>query len=451
MRAVICLVAALVTAVEAQVWPGFRGPGGSGVGDGLALPLRWDVPAGVNVAWTAAIPGLGHSSPIIWGDRVFVTTAVPQAGTPQFRAGFYSDGYSADDGTPHAWKVYAFDLQTGRVLWERVAHRGVPRTRRHPKSTQASATPVTDGRHLIAFFGSEGLYAYDLDGKLLWSQDLGLLDPGSVYYPDRQWGAASSPVIVGDLVIVQCDRQRQSFIAAFDVASGKRIWTTPRDEVPSWATPAAIRVGARTEVVTNGGRFIRGYDAASGRELWRLPNTSLIAVPTPVGTSELLVVSSGYQPSKPIFAIRLDGAEPVGGTEGPRSPTLAWSSERGGPYIATPLVYRDLLYITSSNGILSAYEARTGRKLYEQRIADKAGAYSSSAVAADGRLYLGSEDGEVHVVRAGPEYELLATNQVGDPILATPALAQGMIVLRTTRSLYGIGSAGGRKTADGRR
>jgi outer membrane protein assembly factor BamB len=448
-KAVLVLAASLVLAPAspgpepaARHWPGFRGWQASGVADDRTLPVTWDVSTSRGIAWKIAIPGLAHSSPIVWGDRLFVTTAVSADPNPQFRPGFYTEGRPAQDDSPQSWRLYCIDARTGRILWERVAHEGVPRSKRHPKSSHASSTPVTDGRHVVAFFGSEGLYGYDLEGKLLWKQDLGVLDAGSIHYPERQWGVASSPVLYDNLVIVQCDLQKGSFLAAYEIATGRRMWLTPRDEIPGWATPGVARFGAGDQIVINAARFVRGYEPRSGRELWRLANTSQITAPTPIAGADLMYVTSGYQPQKPIYAIRAGARGDISLKDGATSNDgVAWSWPRGGSYISTPLLYRGHLYTTSANGVLGCYDAATGEQVYEQRIAGKGGAYSASAVAADGRLYLSSEDGELHVIRAGRDHELLATNTFGEPLMATPAIASGRLFVRTTRHLYAIGPA----------
>jgi outer membrane protein assembly factor BamB len=439
---VVGLVAALAAPLGAQHWPSFRGSQAAGVLDGADPPASWDVPRGHHLAWRMPIPGLAHSSPAVWGDRVFITTAVSEAGTAPVLRGYSTSGEPAADQVLHTWRLYCLDRLTGRVLWERTAHRGVPRTKRHMKSTHASATPSTDGRVVVAFFGSEGLFAFDLDGTLLWRRDLGVLDTGSLQYPERQWGVASSPIIDESRVIVQCDLQTGSFLAAFDAATGRPLWRTPRDEIPSWASPVVYAERDRRVVVTNAGRFVRGHDARSGEEIWRLANTSDIAVPTPIVADRLLVVMSGYQPAKPIYVIRTSALGDISLAEGETTNAhVVWSRVRGGSYVPTPLVYRGLLYVLSTNGVLTSYELQTGRLVYERRVGDKGGAYSASPVAADGRLYLASEDGEVHVVRTGETYELLATNIVGEMLMATPALADGMVIVRGLEHVFAFGRA----------
>ncbi len=401
----------------------------------------WNAEKSLNIRWKTPIPGLSVSSPIVWGDRVFVTTAVSSDPKSEFRHGLYGDVTPAKDVSKHVWKIYALDKNTGKILWERVAYEGVPKAKRHPKSSQASSTPATDGKHVIAFFGSEGLYSYDVNGKLLWKQDLGTLSVGWFYDPDYEWGMGSSPVIYKNLVIVQCDIQKDSFLAAFDVRTGKRVWQTPRDEIPSWGTPTVYEGKARAEVVTHGTKFIRGYDPATGKELWRLAPNSEVTIPTPIFAHDLIFVTNGYRGIQPIYAIRPGAQGNISLKDGAEvNESIAWSKKRGGPYIPTPIVYGDYLYACSTNGVLTCYNAKTGQQIYQQRIGEKGGAYSASPVAADGKLYFTSEDGEIFVVKAGPAYELLATNPIGEVLMATPAITRGMLVVRSMRHLYGIGA-----------
>jgi outer membrane protein assembly factor BamB len=439
----LLLAAASAVPLAAQHWPSFRGPHASGVLDGAHPPLTWNVETKQHVRWQTAIPGLSHSSPVVWGDRVFVTSAISSsAGEALLQRGFSSSGQPAPDQVLHTWSVFALDRSTGRVVWERTAHRGVPRTLRHMKSSHASATPATDGRTVVAFFGSEGLFAFDAaDGRMRWREDLGILDAGSIYYPERQWGVASSPVIDETRVIVQCDLQSGSFVAAFDLATGRLLWRTPREEIPSWASPSVYVDGDRHILVTNAGRFVRGYDARTGKELWRLANTSEIAVPTPIAADGLVVAMSGYQPAKPIYVIRTAASGDISLREGETTSShVAWSRPRGGSYIPTPLAYRGLLYVLSTNGVLTCYDLQTGRQWYERRLGDRGGAYSASPVASDGHLFIAGEDGEIFVVKAGPEYALVAANAVGQTLMATPALADGMLIVRGLTHVFAFGA-----------
>lgn len=428
-------------AVAGQDWPSFRGPAASGVADGQPTVIKWDAKTGENVLWKAAVPGVAVSSPIIWGDRIFVSTAV--SGDPKvgIRTGLYGDVEPLNDLSRHSWRVIALDKRTGKVLWERIAHEGVPKTKRHPKSSQASATPVTDGRRVIVSFGSEGMYAYDVDGNLLWKRDLGVLNAGWFYDPDYEWGIGSSPIIWKNLVIVQCDIQKNSFIAAFDVASGEPVWRTARDEIPSWSTPAIVENNGRTELVTQARTFSRGYDPASGKELWRLSGNSEITIPTPIIGWGMVIVTNGYRGVQPIYAIKPGGQGDITpkGDE-TTSKYVAWSTKRGGPYIPTPIIYRDQLYVLLNNGVLAAYDVRSGRRIYQERLGGTGGSFSASPVAGDGKIYLASEDGDVFVVKAGSMYELLAKNTMDQVLMATPAISNGVIFIRGLRDVFAVGA-----------
>ena len=415
-------------------WPQFRGPGASGVAN-ATLPTTWSLKPARNVAWRIALPGLGHSSPIVWNDRIYVTTAVAAEGKPGVVLGNVSKSGidPATDTGRHAWRLIAIDKATGKVIWDRVAHEGVPRMKRHVKASHASATPATDGRTIVALMGSEGLFAFDMNGAVKWRTDLGVMDVGLVDDPGMQWGPASSPVIAGDLVLVQNDRHKDSFLAAYDLATGKERWRAGHDEYPSWATPAVVRTAGRTEIVTNSGKYIRGFDLRTGRELWRLSdNLTQVKVPTPVVAGDLVIVTGGYPPGgRPIYAVR------PGGTGELDAKALAWKTDRGAPYTGTPLVYDGLLYALTDNGILSAYEPKTGERIYQQRIAGGAG-FSASPIAAGGRLYLSSEDGDVYVVKAGRTFELLSTNRIGEALMATPAVSGNTLYIRSLSSLIAV-------------
>ncbi|HUG52024.1 MAG TPA: PQQ-binding-like beta-propeller repeat protein [Vicinamibacteria bacterium] len=443
MKALAALLVVLPAAIaSAQDWPSFRGPRASGVADGHPLPVSWDVSSGRGVRWKTAIPGLALSSPIVWGDTVFVTTAVGSDPSATFRHGLYGDVEPSTDVSRHSWRVLAIDKKSGRVKWEKVAHEGVPKTKRHPKSSQASCTPVTDGRVVVAYFGSEGLHAYDLAGKPLWSRDLGVVDAGWFYDPDYAWGAASSPVIYKDLVIVQVDRQEDSFVAAYRLQDGQPVWRTSRDEIPSWGTPTVYEGPPRDELVTHGTRFIRAYDPLTGKELWRLGPNSEVTTPTPIVAHGLVIITNGYRGIQPIYAVKPGGSGDITlQGEATSGPFIAWSSKRGGPYTPTPVVYGDHLYTLGNSGILAAYHARTGERLYQERVAGKGGAFSASPVAGDGKLYLAGEDGDVFVLSAGPKPELLATNPMGEVLMATPALSEGLLLVRGLKHLFAIEGA----------
>ena len=449
------LVASLVAAALAPLagqsaarWPGFRGPSASGVADGQGLPDKWGQAVnGVNavtgsqaVKWKIAVPGLAHSSPIVWDDLVIVTTAVSSLPNVTFKPGLYGEGTASEDRTPQKWMVIALDRRTGKTVWEQIADQGVPKEKRHIKATYANATPFTDGQHVVAFFGSQGLYAFDMKGRKLWEKDLGVLNTGAYDLPEYEWGTASSPIIYKDKVIVQCDTQNESFVMASDVRTGKTIWKTLRKELPSWGTPTVYVKDATAELVTNASNFIRGYDPDTGAERWRLGGSSKITAPTPIFSRDLVVVASGRAPERPIFAIRPGGSGDITPAAGASSTDrVAWRKTGRGSYMPTPLIYGDVLYVLSNAGLFDAYDLATGDEIYRQRIEHNGSGFSASPVAADGRIYLSSEDGDVFVVRAGRTFELLAKNPMGEPLMATPALAGGTMFVRGEKHLFAIG------------
>lgn len=425
------VVAVLARAAE---WPQFRGPAAAGIAEDLRLPDSWDVEKGTNIRWKAAIPGLAHASPIVWGDKIFLATAVSSRTDATFKRGLYGDGTASDDNSVHKWQLLCLDGKTGKTLWTETAYEGPPREKRHIKSTYASSTPATDGKVIVAFFGSQGVYAFDFNGKLLWKRDLGRIDAGAYDAPDYEWGAASSPIIHESTVFLQCDQQKNSFLIALDAATGRTRWRTGRDEIPSWATPGIYTLGARQELVTNAPNLIRGCDPKTGKELWRLGGSSKITAPTPIFTKDLAYVVSGRRPEAPIFAIRHGGAGDITG-----SSAVAWHKQQRGSYMPTPIVYGGLLYVLGNAGIFDCYDAATGEEIYRERIAHGGSGFSASPVASGGKLYLSSEDGDIFVIQAGRQFKLLARMAMGEPLMATPALAQGMMYVRGERRLFAIG------------
>ena len=442
---VLSLLGAHAVAQEPQPgvdWPQFRGIRASGVADGFGAPVRWNAETGENILWTASIPGLGHSSPILWGDLVCVTTA-DSGQVDELKVGLYGDIEPVANETTHRWDVRCLDKTTGAERWSALAHQAVPAIPRHPKSTHANSTLATDGTHLVAMFGSEGLYGYDLaTGRELWTVDLGVLDSGFFRAPTALWGFAASPVIHDDLVVIQADILNGSFLAAFDVATGDEVWRTGRDDVPTWSTPTVHVVDGRAQIVVNGYRHIGGYDLATGRELWRMAGGGDIPTPTPVVDDGLIFITNAHGLEAPIFAINAGASGDITPADGAVSNDhLVWSQRRGGGYMQTPLVYDGLLYNCRDNGVLSVYEARTGRRLYQKRIGGGGSGYSASPVAADGMVYFSSEDGSIFVVKAGPEFEVLAENPMGETLMATPALSEGVMYIRTRGHLVAVRSS----------
>jgi len=422
---------------HAQNWPSFRGVNASGNGDGSNPPAAWDAEKGTNILWKTEIPGLGHSSPVVWGDRVFVTTAISSAAKSDFVHGLIETGNSADDTSTHTFRVYCLDKKSGRVLWEKTVFAGAPKVKRHLKASHANPTPATDGKYLIVSFGSHGLYCFDLDGKLLWQQDLGVLDGGWSSDAEAHWGFGSSPIIYKQLAIVQCDTQKRSFIAAFNLADGKRVWETPREEDSSWTTPVVYEAKDHAELITSGTKFYRGYDPLTGKELWRLADGVDVKIPTPVVADGMYFLSGGDAHVKRTFYALHAGLK--GEIKPDDASVIAWQSPVIKPHIVTPIVYGDYLYVCTDNGVLTQYNAKTGEPGYRARLG-AGGAFSASPVAADNKLYFANEDGEVFVVKAGPEYELLSKNAMGEVVMATPAITKNMIIIRGQNHVFAIGT-----------
>jgi outer membrane protein assembly factor BamB len=421
-------------------WASFRGNFAAGVADGQNLPDSWDIEKGANTKWKTRIPGLAHSSPIVWGDLVFVTSAISSLGDGSFKQGLYGDGAASEDRSVHKWKLYALNKKTGKIVWEKVAFEGAPREKRHIKSTYANSTPATDGRYVVAFFGSQGLYAFDLKGRLAWKMDLGVLDAGAYDVPSYEWGNASSPIIYKDTVIVQCDTQKDDFLLAVDIKTGKELWRTPRQEFPSWGTPTVYTGKTRTEIVTNASNFIRGYDPATGKELWRLGGSSKITAPTPVFSDDLIVVASGRRPEAPIFVIRAGASGDITLASGQTSnKDVAWSKQQRGSYMPTPLIYGEYLYVLANQGVFDCYNLKTGEEIYRERIPHQGSGFSGSPVAADGKIYLPSEDGDIFVIKAGKKFEVIGKNPMGELLMATPAISSGMMFVRTQHHVIAIG------------
>lgn len=437
---VLCAAAVQAAEPSGVHWPGFRGPAASGVAEGFATPVAWDVSTGEKVRWKTRIAGLGHSSPVVWADRIYLTTAAGSREDPELKVGLYGDITPLDERDPLRFTVLCLDKRTGEILWERVAHEGVPRIKRHRKSTHANSTPATDGRHVVAFFGSEGLYCYDTDGNLLWRRDFGVLDSGYYLVPQAQWGFGSSPVIFEDRVIVQCDVQSGSFLAALDVSDGRDLWRTPRNDVPTWSTPTVHRGAGRTQVIVNGFREIGGYDLYTGQPLWTLTGGGDIPVPTPVVAHDLAFITSAHGALAPVYAIRITARDDITPLdENTPGEHLAWWSPRRGNYMQTPLVYGNYLYLCMDNGVLTCLDARSGQQRFRRRLGTGRSGFTASGVAADGKLYFTSEDGDVYVLRAGPEFEQLALNELGEVCMATPAISEGVLYFRTQRHLIAIG------------
>ena len=453
-------LAAVTGAAEPSEWPQFRGPSGSGVADASSLPEHWSRTD--NVAWAIDVPGRGWSSPIVWRDRVFVTSAISPGAFKAPSTGIYGNDYAAelskqglsDDEVVKRlvnrdieltsetgdvrYMVYALDARTGRVLWEREVHRGKPFGGRHRKNTYASETPVTDGERLyVSFGGNVGLFCYSMTGELLWKRSW----PPQPIYLD--FGTASSPIVHGGRVYQLHDTDGESFLAALDAKSGTPVWTVRRGDnaamASGWATPFVWESGVRTEIVTIGRGRVVSYDVTGG-ELWQLRGMTQ-ATPSPVAADGLLYVGSGSQgdSNRPLLAIRPGASGDISlARDQDANQFVAWRQPRFSGYTPSPLVYRGRVYAVNDNGILQVADAKTGKEVFKARVGCGGRTFSSSPVASQGRIYLLSEDGETFVLRAGDHYEEIARNSLDEMSLASPAADADSLYVRTQTRLYRI-------------
>jgi outer membrane protein assembly factor BamB len=331
------------------------------------------------------------------------------------------------------------DKATGKIAWEQTMHSGVPAIKRHTKATHANATLATDGSAIVAMLGSEGLYAYTMDGDLMWKKDLGVLDAGWYMLPAAQWGFSSSPVIHDGKVVIQADVQKNSFLAVFDLKSGKELWRTARTDVPTFGTPTIHTVAGRTQIIVNGWRHIGAYDFETGKEIWKLTGGGDIPVPVPVIGDGLIFITNAHGPMSPVYAIRETATGDISLDKDQTSNQhVAWASLRDGAYLISPVVYQGVLYVCKSNGVINAFDAKTGERLYQQRLGSGTTGFTASIVAGDGKVFFTSEEGDVHVVKAGRTFELLGTNPLGEVTLATPAISEGVLYFRTDKSLIAV-------------
>lgn len=420
--------AAASTRPAAENWPQWRGPGSQGISSETQVPIEWA--PGKHIVWTTELPA-GHSSPIVWGDRIFVTSAVEGEVLPGARAvphtvegkdWIHPDSVAAE--RKHTLKVLAVDAKTGKILWDKTAYEGPVYDARHRKSSFAGPTAATDGRMVFAYFGPEGLYAYDFSGTLAWKvverfKTLGL-------------GTGTSPVLSGNLVVIQRDEDegRESVIAAYDKRTGKEVWTTKRPVQISWSTPVLVPAGNRTELVTNGTELVISYDPETGKELWRSPGVESNAIHTPLVGKGLVVVTAGF-PAKKVIALR-PGAVPD-------DRRVAWTYSKGTGYVLSNILYGDYLYLLTDNGIVTCLDAATGAVNYEGGRPPVPSHFMGSPVAFAGLIAMTSEDGQTFLLKAGPKHELVRTNTVDEPVYSSPAIANGRIYIRGERHLFAIG------------
>ncbi|HKY03417.1 MAG TPA: PQQ-binding-like beta-propeller repeat protein [Blastocatellia bacterium] len=435
-RPILALSLALVLSLAASAsekWPQFRGPLSTGVADDARLPDTWSKTE--NVAWSTDIPGTGWSSPVVWGDNIFVTTVISKEAKEAPKKGLYFGGERKAAVDEHRWVVYCVDWKTGKIRWEREVHKGAPAHSRHLKNSYASETPVTDGERVYAYFGNIGLFCFDMSGKPLWSKKWGAFDTR------YGWGTAASPVLHKNRIYVVNDNEQESFIIALDKKTGDQVWRVKREEGSNWATPYVWENPLRTEIVTPGTRRVRSYDL-DGKLLWELSGMSSIAIPTPFSQFGLVYVTSGYvgDQHRPVYAIRAGASGDISLKEGETSNKhIAWYQPQAGPYNPSPIVYGDYYYTLLDRGFITCHDAKTGREVYpKQRMEAGAGAFTSSPWAYNGKIFCLSEDGDTFVIQAGPEYKLVGKNSLEEMCMATPAIARGSLIIRTASKLYRI-------------
>ena len=421
----LALISASADTTSDKYWPQWRGPHATGVSTTADPPLEWSETK--NVRWKLEIPGRGSGTPIVWGDKVFVLTAVPAGVDP-------ASSHQARGGTrpavPHKFVVMAIDRKSGKVAWERTAREVTPHEGSHQQfGTYASSSAFTDGERVYAFFDSFGLYAYDMNGKLLWEKDLGDKKMRN------EFGEGQTPVLHGNTIVVQWDHQGPSFITALDKMTGKELWRTERQEIDSWGTPLVVEHGGKTQVVASAMNKVTSYDLATGQVVWQGPGLTMNPIPSAVHDNGMVFAVSGFRGNK-LLAIQLDEAK------GDLAATKAvkWELNADTPYVPSPLIYGGIIYLLKTNsGILSAFDAKTGAPHYRLQRLDNVPNVFASPVGAKGRIYIPGQEGATIVLKAGSSYEVLATNTLDDGFNASPALVDNELYLRGAKFLYSIG------------
>ena len=425
----------LAESAAAGNWPQWRGPDGSGISHEKNLPSEWSPTK--NIKWKTPIEGRAHSSPIVWGKMIFLTTALEGAEVAGAKAAKHMLGDkefvhpdSIGANKKHTFKVLAIDRDSGKIAWQVTAWEGTPYDDRHRKSSYAASTPATDGKMVYAWFGTEGLYAYDFKGKLAWKAQVG-------NFATLGMGVATSPILFENLVIVQADEDNgeASLIVALDKKTGKEVWKQSRKGLQvSWSTPLLVKTATRSELIASGTEFVISYDPATGKELWRHKGVESNAIPSPVANTEFVYLVAGY-PQKVAMALRLGQNGDLTGT-----PNATWKYPKGTAYVPSPILYGDYLYLTTDRGILTALDAKTGEVKYEGGRIPIPATFTASPVAFEGKILMTSEDGDTFMIKAGPKHEIIGTNSIGEPVYASPAIADGRIFIRGEKHLYAIGS-----------
>ena len=418
-------------------WPAFRGLNASGLSSSKTAE-KWDIEKSTNIKWKEPIPGLAHSCPIIWENKLFVTTATTETGSTDLKTGLFGDIEPIENEAVHEWVLYCLDKNSGKLLWKQMAHKGIPKVKRHPKSSHANSTPVTDGKHVVAFYGSEGLFCYDMEGKLLWEKDFGILNATFYRVPKAQWGFGSSPIIHNGVLILQVDVLENSFLGAFDITSGKELWRTPRTDVPTWCTPTIYSIKNSDRIAVNGYQHIGGYDFKTGKNIWTMKEGGDIPVPAPVLRKNLLFFTSAHGKLSPIYAVRTNAQGDISLTENESSSEyIAWSVRRKGAYMPTPIAIGNYLYRLHDRGGFACFNQQDGELVYEHKL-EAGGWFIASPVASKNAIYCMGEEGDVFVIKPGREFELVAHNLLNDNCLATPAISNGILYFRTQHHIIAV-------------
>lgn len=420
---------------SADDWPQFRGPTMDGIiKDNPNLPEKWGTTE--NVEWKTEIPGLGWSSPVTWGNKVFLTTVVADGKFEQPKTGLYLPlGREKPPQISHSWFVYCLDLESGKVLWRKLVHEGVPNIPRHPKNTYASETPTTDGEQVYALFGDLGLFCFDMNGNELWKVEIAPQKTRANY------GSGASPIIYDGKVIVVYDNEEASWIAAFDPKTGKEIWKTPRKEITTWATPYIWKNELRTEVVTSGQLRIRSYDL-DGKLLWDMEGRmSHMTIPTPFSSHGLLYVNSGcsMESHRPIYAIRPGASGDITlGKDETSNKYVAWYKPVGSARHPSSIVCGDYFYSLFDEGFLTCHDARNGKEVYGKQRLEPGATFTSSPWAYNGKIFCLSEEGDTYVVEQGAKFGVAGKNTLDEMCMASPAVVGSRLIIRTASKVYSI-------------
>ncbi len=424
--------------IQNRQWPSYRGYYSSGILDSANIPQTWNVKKMENLKWKIEIPGLGLSSPVVWGDCVFITTAIGKKEKNSLKTGIYGDIESIDDNSEHQWKVYCVNKNTGSIIWEKTSCVGVPIIKRHSKSSHANCSVATDGKHVVAFFGSEGIYCYSMNGDLLWSKNFGKLKSTFYMVETAEWEFASSPIIYNNVVIVQCDVLENSFVEALNAETGAVIWKKNRDELPGWCTPNIYLNNGKARVVLNGFKQRGAYDFETGDEIWKMSGGGDIPIPTPLIGDSLIYFNSAHGEGAPILAIKKTASGDISlKDDKATNEYVKWSLPWAGAYMQTMLLYGEYLYNCNWNGTINCYNAGNGKLIYKEKLG-KSNSFTGCPVASDGKISFPSDDGKVYVFQAGPTFKLLSTNELNDICMTTPAITDNIIFFRTKKYLIAI-------------